>query len=167
MAHDQLIICTFASANAVAEAEQALGLLEHSVTALRNHNIALLHRTADGGVEIRETAERSAASRDTVVGAVAGWLLGFANALVGGPLGPAQGGPIGQALGGQAAADSDSGFADPFLREIGASLQQGASALVLVTHADDAPAITAALAPLGGIVIERELTPELQAQLNG
>lgn len=167
MAHDQLIICTFASANAVAEAEQALGLLEHNVAVLRNHNIALLHRTANGEVEIRETAERSAANRDTVVGAVAGWLLGFANALVGGPLGPAQGGPIGQALGQQTAADSDSGFADPFLHEIGASLQQGASALVLVAHADDAPTITAALAPLGGLVVERELTPELQAQLNG
>ncbi|MBC8160227.1 MAG: DUF1269 domain-containing protein, partial [Roseiflexaceae bacterium] len=146
MQHEQLIACTWSGADSAARAQAAAQALPQRIPDLVDENIALLTRDATGALAIHETAEAQDAAQVPTVGAVSGWLLGFANTLVGGPLGPAQGGPIGMALGQEQAAEHDTGFSDAFLRELGQTLHRGEAAVLAVVSAEHAQVALALLA---------------------
>ena len=153
----QLVAATFDGADALRSATAAADTLRHQFSHIRNHNVALLDRAANGELRIQESAEAEEIGRDTTIGTVLGWLGGFANALVGGPLGPAEGAPLGQALGQETSAERDTGFADTFLHELGATLATGQAAVLAATPADEAEAILAVLRSHGGTAKQRVL----------
>jgi len=165
MQHEHLIAATFAGTDAAAHAETAAQELAQSVPNMLAHNVALMVRNAAGELMIHETAEARDSSQTMTVGAVSGWLLGFANTLVGGPLGPAEGGPLGMATGQEVATEHDVGFSDAFLHELGQTLRRGEAALLAIAPAAEAQAAVALLQRRGATANAQVLTPELQAKL--
>lgn len=165
MQHEHLIAATFAGADAAAQAEAAAQGLAHLVPNMLAHNVALMVRDATGKLMIHETAEARDSSQTSTVGAVSGWLLGFANTLVGGPLGMAEGGPLGMAAGQEMAAERDVGFSDAFLQDLGETLRRGEAALLAVAPADEAQAAVALLQQHGATANAQVVTEELRARL--
>lgn len=150
MADYQLVASTFEGANAIDSAETAAREILQRFEHLKDHNVAVLERQQNGELQIRETAEAREVSRDVTAGTVLGWLLGFANTLVGGPLGPAQGAPIGGALGQEASADRDTGFPNAFLQELGETLHRGDAAVLAAVPMADSAALIDLLRQHGG-----------------
>lgn len=139
MAEYQLVAGAFEGENAISAAETAAREITQRFEHLKDQNVAVLERHQDGELRIRETVEVREANRDLTAGTVLGWLLGFANALVGAPLNPGEGAAIGGALGQERGVDSDVGFPDEFLQELGQTLGRGDAALLAaVPHADSA-----------------------------
>ena len=139
MADYQLVASTFEGANAFDAAETAAREILERFEHLRDHNVAVLERQQDGELRIRETAEAREASRDKTAGTVLGWLLGFANALVGAPLNPGQGATIGGA-----------GFPNSILEQLGQTLERGDAALLAAVPATDSAALLELLRQHGG-----------------
>lgn len=150
MADYQLVASTFEGAGAIDSAEAAAREILQQFEHLKDHNVAVLERQQDGELQIRETVEAREVNRDLTAGTVLGWLLGFANTLVGGPLGPAQGAPIGGALGQEASAGRDTGFPDEFLQELGETLRRGDAALLAAVPVADGDALLNLLRQHGG-----------------
>lgn len=150
MADYQLIASTFEGTDAIAHAETAAREILQRFEHLKDHNVAVLERQQDGELRIRETAEAREATRDQTAGTVLGWLLGFANALVGAPLNPGQGATIGGALGQEAGVDRDVGFPDSFLQELAETLHRGDAALLAAVPETDSNALLELLGQQGG-----------------
>ena len=165
MAHYELITCTFTGNDAQTRAEAAAQHVAQQFPHLKDTNVAQLYHAEDGAVLIHETAEVREQTRGTAAGMVAGWLLGFANALVGTGLGPAQGAPLGAAVAQEAMGGHDSGFSDVFLHELGEALRRGEAAVLVMSRHDDTGAVNAALSTMGGTVSTRAITPDLLALL--
>lgn len=161
MAHYQLVACTFEGPDAeTTAATLARDIAEH-FPHLHEHNVARLFRAEDGELRIHETAEARESVRGQAAGTVAGWLLGFANAVLGGPLGPAQAAPIGGAVGMEAGVEHDAGFSNTFLHSLGETLDKGDAALLAVAREDEATQIVELLRARGGQASVRELTPKV------
>lgn len=163
MSHTKLIAGVFSGAQAEASAAAAASAIRQHVGQVHAQNVALLTRDASGALQIDESAERDEIRRDTTAGAVLGWLVGFANTLAGGPLGPAEGGPLGQAMGQQISAGRDVGFAQAFLRQLGATLAQGDAALLAAIPAREAEATLELLAQHQAVAHAYDLDPRLLA----
>lgn len=159
MTQYQLVAATFDGATALQTARAAADTLSTQFAHIRNHNVALLNRASDGELRIHESVEAHEVGRDTTIGTVLGWLAGFTNTLVGGPLGPAEGAPIGMALGRETSDDRDTGFADAFLQELGATLATGEAAVLVAVPEAEAEAAVAALQRHGGNASQRALKP--------
>ena len=159
----QIVAATFEGSDAAQTAQAAAQAVASQFQHIRNHNVALLVRAANGELQIRESAEAQEIGRDTTIGTVLGWLAGFTNTLVGGPLGPAEGAPLGGALGRETSADSDTGFANDFLHELGATLAAGQAAVLAAVPADEAAAMSELLRSHGGNASQRELKPDALA----
>lgn len=89
-------------------------------------NVVLIHKEAEGKIEVKEAAERIAG--EAGIGALVGGALG----LLAGPVGVITLGAIGAALGGLSAKLDDVGFDDTRLEKLGESLEPGKSAILAV-----------------------------------
>lgn len=123
----------------VEQAEEALAAAER----LEPRDAAIVVRGADDRVQLRQTRQTGIGE-----GAIAGGTVGLLAGLLVGL-------PVGIALAGLAAGGGfglrDTGIPDKRLRALGESLE--ADQAVLCVLADDVPALAAALAPFGGVVL--------------
>jgi uncharacterized membrane protein len=120
---------------------------------------AMVWRARDGKLHIKEPDDKTTAA-GIGVGAILGGMLGT----LAGPAGMVLGAGAGAAIGGLAAS-GDSGIPDERLREIGAALTPGTSALVVLLHESDVEETRGALAEQGGRVMVTSLDADLAAQL--
>lgn len=114
---------------------------------------ALVERDPDGTAHVRNEVSGTTEAA-TAVGAVVGALVGFMFPLAGAAIGAAAGAVIGRAL--------DRGVSDRFVDDVKGTLRPGRSALFLVVKASDADAVTAALRPFRGDVIQSTLSSEAE-----
>jgi uncharacterized membrane protein len=124
-------------------------------------NAAVIRRSAEGDVDIEETADMDT-KEGAIAGAVAGGLLGMltGKGLVGGALLGAGGGAL-------AAKGMDLGIDDDFLKKVGEGLQPGSSAIVATVEFTDAEAAMEALDRFsGGTILHTTLQPEIIEQLS-
>jgi uncharacterized membrane protein len=160
----RLIVCAFDAAGKAEEVEQALEALDRRLETIKLGNIAIVEKSADGQVSFRETKDhRNVVSQATgMVAGAASWLIyAFAGSL------GYQAGPAAYSVSYNTAERliRDSGFLDDALREVGEHLDAGSSALItLVTPAEE-PVVVEELERLGGKLIQRDVAPELFAEL--
>jgi uncharacterized membrane protein len=153
MAH--LIAMTFDSETEAASALMSLRELEKSAD-LDLEDSAVLVRDRNG--EIKTHNELSGATeKGLVAGGMLGAVLGFAFPIAGVILGAAGGALVARVL--------RSGVDPGFARELGAKLQPGSSALVLIVRQGTPELVLSALHPHKGHVFQTTLSPELEQQL--
>ena len=98
-------------------------------------------------------------------GAASGAVIGAVVGLFGGPIGALIGGAAGAAIGGLAAKLIDTGIPDDRLRQIGASLKPGSSAIVALIEYTAAEDLRADLAQAGGDILTQAISEDTAAQL--
>jgi uncharacterized membrane protein len=160
----RLIVCAFDAADKAEEVEQALEALDRRLETVKLGNIAIVERTADGQISFRETKDhRNVLSQVTgMVAGAASWMIyAFAGSL------GYQAGPAAYSMSYNTAERliRDSGFYDEALREIGEHLDAGSSALITLVTPDEEPVVVEELERLGGKLIQREVAPEVFAEL--
>lgn len=127
---------------------------------VRIHEAAVVRRDAAGKLHINERGDLS-----TGGGAASGAALGAVIGLFGGPIGAVLGGAAGAAIGGIAARLIDSGIPDDRLRQIGAALQPGSSAIVAMIEHSWVGEIRGELQRAGGDVLAAAVTADIASQL--
>jgi len=153
MAH--LIALTFDGETVAADALRSLRQLEQSADLDLEDTVVLVK---DGSGEIKIDNELSGATeKGLVAGGIVGAVLGFAFPIAGVVLGAAGGALVARFL----KTGIDSGFA----KEVGAALQPGGSALVLIVRQGTPELVLSALHPFQGNVYETTLSPELEQKL--
>jgi uncharacterized membrane protein len=120
---------------------------------------AVLHRDEQNKLHISETGDMSGGK-----GAAIGGVIGAAVGLITGP-GALITGAAGAAIGGLAAKLRDSGFPDERLREIGASLKPGTSALVAVIEHTWVLQVEQDLREFGAQVVTEAVKADIADQL--
>jgi uncharacterized membrane protein len=160
----RLIVCAFSASEKAKEVEQALEALDRRLETVKLGNIAIVEKTADGQVSFRETEDhRNVVSQVTgMVAGAASWLIyAFAGSL------GYQAGPAAYSLSYNTAERliRDSGFYDEALREVGEHLDAGSSALITLVTPDEEHIVIEELERLGGKMIQKEVAPELLAEL--
>ncbi len=145
--HVHLVVAYFDDEDAAKEALEALKEA-HKQEGLPIDGAAVVHRDEAGKIHLKEVGDTHAKK-----GAGVGALIGGALGALFGPLGVIGGGAIGAYYGGIVAATVDEGIPNEALEEIGAMLSAGGSALVALTTEQDAKAVEAKLASLGGRVV--------------
>jgi uncharacterized membrane protein len=121
---------------------------------------AVVRRSAEGKVHIKETGDMS-----TGKGAGIGALIGGVIGLLGGPAGVALGAGAGAAVGGLAA-HGDAGFDNDSLKEIGAALPSGTSALAVTTSKDFVEAVRKQAPEAETMTMASEIAAEFSDKLN-
>jgi len=121
---------------------------------------AVVRRSAEGKVHIKETGDMS-----TGKGAGIGALIGGVIGLLGGPAGVVLGAGAGAAIGG-VAAHGDAGFDNDSLKEIGAALPSGTSALVATTSKDFVEAVRKEAPDEATLTIAADIAAEISDRLN-
>jgi len=121
---------------------------------------AVVRRSAEGKVHIKETGDMT-----TGKGAGIGALIGGVIGLLGGPAGVALGATAGAAVGG-IAAHGDAGFDNDSLKEIGAALPSGSSALAVTTSKDFVEAVRKQAPDKATLTIASDIAGEISARLN-
>ncbi|NTU86083.1 MAG: DUF1269 domain-containing protein, partial [Chloroflexales bacterium] len=120
----QMVVASFASEdgadNAIDTVKQVLKEKHVKV-----REAAVIRNDANGKLHIRERGDLRAGG-----GAASGAAMGAAVGIFGGPLGALIGGATGAAIGGLTAKLRDTGVPEERIKEIGASLVPGTSALV-------------------------------------
>ncbi len=153
-----LLIVTF---DALDRADQARKILQtlSKTEAMDLRGVATIVKEADNKVKIKDTEDVDA-KHGALFGAITGGLIG----LLGGPIGAVVGAAAGAATGGVAADRIDRGFSDTYLDKLQSTLQPGSSALVTMVERSLVEKVKAALADLGGEVVEQNLTDEVISQ---
>jgi uncharacterized membrane protein len=121
---------------------------------------AVVRRSAEGKVHIKETGDMS-----TGKGAGIGALIGGVIGLLGGPAGVALGAGAGAAIGG-IAARGDAGFDNDSLKEIGAALPSGTSALAATTSKEFVEAVRKQAPEGQTLTMAGEIAAEFSERLN-
>jgi uncharacterized membrane protein len=160
----RLIVCAFDAEDKADEVEEALEALDRQLETVKLGNIAIIERKADGVVSFRETQDhRNVVSQVTGMAAgAAAWLVyAFAGSL------GYQAGPAAYSTGYNTAERliRDGGFLDEALREVGEHLEAGSSALITLVTPDEEPIVVAELERLGGKLIQKDVAPEIVAEL--
>ena len=121
----QVVLATFKEESA---ADEALKMLEdvRRQAVLDFDDAAIIRKDDEGKLHLKETGDTSA-GRGAGIGAVIGGVIG----LLAGPAGVVAGAGAGTVIGGLAAR-GDAGFKDERLEALGASLEPGSSAVVIV-----------------------------------
>ena len=121
---------------------------------------AVVRRSAEGKVHIEETGEMST-GKGAGIGALIGGIIG----ILGGPAGVALGAGAGAAIGG-IAAHGDAGFDQDSLKEIGAALPSGSSALAVTTSQDFVEAVRKQTPDEATLTLARDIATEINTRLN-
>jgi uncharacterized membrane protein len=121
---------------------------------------AVVRRSAEGKVHIKETGDMSS-GKGAGIGALIGGVIG----LLGGPGGVVLGAGAGAAIGG-IAAHGDAGFDNDSLKEIGAALPSGSSALAVTTSQDFVEAVRKQAPDEATLTIASDIAAEISARLN-
>jgi uncharacterized membrane protein len=156
----EMFVVSFEDETKANEVLEALGELKDQQL-VELGNAAVIRRSAEGDVDIDETADMDT-KEGAIAGAVAGGLLGLltGKGLVGGALLGAGGGAL-------AAKGMDLGIDDDFLEKVGEGLQPGSSAIVATVEFTDAEAAMEALDRFsGGTILHTTLQPEIIEQLS-
>jgi uncharacterized membrane protein len=150
-----LIAMIFDSETAAADALKSLRQLEKSAD-LDLEDTAVLVRDHNGEVKVQNELS-GATEKGLVAGGLLGAVLGFAFPIAGVALGAAGGALVARFL--------RTGVDPSFLKEVGAELQPGGSALVLLGRQGTPELVLAALRPHRGRVYQTTLSPELEEKL--
>jgi uncharacterized membrane protein len=152
---DLLVIAFPTEAEAEAARTRVLGLQKEYLIELGDAVVAL--KQPDGTVKLNQLFQPVATGAAS--GALWGSLIGllFLNPLAGAAIGAASG-----ALGGKL---TDLGINDPFMREVGASLDSGKAALFLLIRKMTADKVMAALAGEGATIMRSSFDETKEADL--
>ena len=121
---------------------------------------AVVRNSAEGKVHIKETGDMS-----TGKGAGIGALIGGVIGILGGPAGVALGAGAGAAVGG-IAAHGDAGFDNDSLKEIGAALPAGSSALAVTTSQDFVEEVRKQVPDEDTLTVASSIAAEISDRLN-
>lgn len=121
---------------------------------------AVVRRSAEGKVHIKETGDMS-----TGKGAVVGALIGGVIGILGGPPGVAIGAGTGAVIGG-IAAHGDAGIDNDSLKEIGAALPLGTSALAFTTSLEFVEAVLKQSLDEETLTIGADIAAKISTRLN-
>ena len=124
----EVVLAVFEDEEAAANAYKDLHKAEKDYK-VDLENVALIHKHADGKIEVKEEAENY---REAGIGALVGGALG----ILAGPVGVVTFGALGAALGGLSAKLDDVGFEDTRLIMLGETLQPGGSAILAVLETE-------------------------------
>jgi uncharacterized membrane protein len=127
---------------------------EHSIEL---EDAVIVTRNQDGKVKLHQTTKTAA------MGAAGGALWGGLIGLI--FLAPLLGMAVGAAAGGAAGALTDVGVDDRFLKELGAKLEPGMAALIVLIHRSTPDKVLPEVKRFGGEVIQSSLSDEAEAQL--
>jgi uncharacterized membrane protein len=152
---DQLIVVGFDHFDDARAALRSLRELERQGR-IRFEDTAVVQRDADGTAEVKNEVSGTT-EKATAIGAVVGGLITFIFPPAGIALGAAAGALIGTVL--------QRGVSGDFVKEVAGTLTPGRSALFLVVKQQDADAVTAALRPFGGDVIQSTLSTDAEEAL--
>lgn len=144
----QIVIATFPQ---VEEAERALKAVQHARANQGAEIIdaAVVRKDAHNKLHVHETGDVTG-GRGATVGGILGGVLG----LLAGPGGLVVGAAVGAAVGGAAAKVWDTGIPHKRLEQIGAALQPGNAALVVLTEAGYATFLETVIGADAPIVVE-------------
>jgi uncharacterized membrane protein len=164
----ELVIAVFENEQAASQALETLNRL-HKEQLVEIGDAAVVRRDAHDKVHIHQTMDVTG-GRGAAVGGVLGAVLG----LIAGPPGIVVGGAVGAIVGGAAARVIDTGIPDRRLRELGATLSPGTSAIVAILEHTWVAEVKDRLAQAGGTVeaeplnqsVARELRAERDATLS-
>ena len=140
-------------------AEEVLATLSRLQTerSIELEDAVVVTRGQDGKVKLHQTAKLAAAG--AAGGAVWGGLIGLLF------LAPLVGMAIGAAAGGASGALADVGVDDRFLKDLGAKLEPGGAALIVLVHRSTPDKVLPEIAGFGGEVIQSSLSDEAEEQL--
>jgi uncharacterized membrane protein len=127
---------------------------EHAITL---DDAVIVEHRADGKVKLHQTARPGAAG--AAGGAMWGGLIGLLF------LAPFVGMAVGAAAGGAAGAMTDLGVDDKFMKDLGAELQPGSAALVLLVRESTPDKVLPRVSQYGGRVVHTSLSDEAEAHL--
>ena len=142
-----------------ATAEEVVGTLarlqkEHSIEL---EDAVIVTRNDDGKVKLHQS--RNLATTGAAGGALWGGLIGLIF------LAPLFGMAIGAASGAAAGALTDVGADDNFMKELGARLQPGSAALIVLGQSEARDKVLERVAPYGGDVVQTSLSQDAEDHL--
>jgi len=153
----QVLVAAFSDEHKADQVLSQLKLLQ-SEHMIQIRDAAVLVKDEDGKLRIKETADMGG-GKGAVLGGVAGGVIG----LLAGPVGLAVG--LGAVAGGLAAKLRDSGFSDTRLKQLGANLTPGSSAIVAVVEHVWVADVEQAMYEAGADVVTEQLGAEIARQL--
>jgi uncharacterized membrane protein len=152
---NQLVVVAFDHVDAARDALRSLRDLEQRGQ-ISFEDTAVISRDPDGTTRVRNEASGTTETA-AVVGGVLGAFAAFVFPIAGIAIGAAAGAAIGASLG--------TGVEGSFVDEVKHKLTPGRSALFLVIRSVNADALTGALRPYEGEVLQTSLAPEAEAAL--
>jgi uncharacterized membrane protein len=143
-------------------ADEAMAFLQdlHARGTLRIRNAAVLAKTPDGTVTVKERHDWDA-KNSAIGGMVLGGILGLVTGGIGIVAAPA----IGAGLGAVTGRVVDRGFDDTFLKSLAERLQPGRTGILLILESEWVKPAHEALLGFGEIILQQELTDRLIAEL--
>src|SRR3954447_20114602 len=142
-----------------ATAEEVLGTLSRLQTehAIQLEDAVVVTRQQDGKVKLHQSKKLAAGG--AAGGALWGGLIGLIFFV------PLLGMAVGAASGAAAGALSDIGVDDGFLKDLGAKLQPGGAAVIVLVHRSTPDKVLPEIARFGGEVIQTSLSDEAEQRL--
>jgi uncharacterized membrane protein len=151
-----LVAIAYPDESTAKEVLTVLGRLqtEHSIDI---EDAVVITRNQDGKVKLHQSVKPAAAG--AAGGALWGGLIGLLF------LAPLLGMAVGAAAGGAAGALTDVGVDDRFLKELGAKLEPGAAALIVLVQRSTPDKVLPEIQRFGGEVLQTSLSDEQERQL--
>jgi uncharacterized membrane protein len=142
-----------------ATAKEVLATLARLQTerSLELEDAVVVTRDQDGKVKLHQTTKTAAAG--ATGGALWGGLIGLIF------LAPLLGMAVGAAAGGASGALTDVGVDDRFMKDLGAELEPGSAALIVLVHRSTPDKVLPEISRFEGKVIQSSLSDEAEAQL--
>jgi uncharacterized membrane protein len=154
----ELVVAAFTDENGASRAlKQLKEAKKEKLIAIKD--AAVIRRDVDNKVHIHETGDMSG-GRGAAIGGIVGAAIGIVA-----PPAVLVAGAAGAAIGGLAAKLRDSGFSDARLREVGAGLKPGTSALIAVIEHSWVRRIEQELAEQGAQMVTEEIKADIAEQL--
>jgi len=132
----------------------------HARGTIRIRNAAVLSKAQDGTISVKERHDLDA-KNGAIGGAVLGGILGLMTGGIGLIAAPA----IGAGLGAVTGRVVDRGFDDTFLRTLAERMQPGRAGILMIVQSEWATPVRDALAGMGGVIMQQELTDRILAEL--
>jgi uncharacterized membrane protein len=134
----------------------------HQRGTMKIRNAAVLEKDQDGKTTVKERHDLDAKS-----GAIGGAVLVGALGLLTGGLGLAAGAALGAGAGAITGRVVDRGFDDSFLRSLAERLKPGRSGILMIVQTDWMRPAQEALAGVGGVVLQQQITDRMVSELIG